>query len=537
MNLMQMSVSGGMLILAIVLIRALLINRLPKRTFLALWGIVLMRLLIPFSIPSIFGVFSLMNAQAPMQAPLVQATNPLPIVPMVQGLTRTAAQAVLEAGSMGRIVWLVGAMLCAAFFIGAYWRFRWTVKTALPIRRDEMDQWLKAHPLKRPIVILQTKRIAAPLTYGVFRPVILMPQNTDWSNTQQLNYVLSHEYVHITRYDTALKLILTLALCLHWFNPMVWVMYILFNRDMELSCDECVLRQFGEPSKSAYARTLIGMEETKSNLTPLCNHFSKHAIEERITAIMKYKKSSVAVLALAILLVTTTLAFAITATSEAPQENFPQNNPIAQATTYVTDAPQDIPIQWEPLPEYEQFGISYDGQGNMLFDGQLVRYFWDGYDIEPGMFATHYDCFNEAGVVDVHTLRSIIDNGDGSVDHFGALLDIVADSQQAFEERDIDWLKGGNVALAATAVSEEGSATPGRTFEEIFETYKDYGITFVASKDGGIGNVYYHGQLVKRFVDEDTGGGVFMLSSKDGGELVVHAVYDANGDLTGVEAK
>ena len=124
MNLMQMSVSGGMLILAIVLIRALLINRLPKRTFLALWGIVLMRLLIPFSIPSIFGVFSLMNAQAPMQAPLVQATNPLPIVPMVQGLTRTAAQAVLEAGSMGRIVWLVGAMLCAAFFIGAYWRFR-----------------------------------------------------------------------------------------------------------------------------------------------------------------------------------------------------------------------------------------------------------------------------------------------------------------------------------------------------------------------------------------------------------------------------
>ena len=108
----------------------------------------------------------------------------------------------------------------------------------------------------------------------------------DWKNEKQLQYVLSHEYVHIYRYDTVTKLIATLALCIHWFNPFVWVMYILFNRDIELACDESVIRQFGEKSKSAYSLMLINMEATKSGLLPFCNSFSKNAIEERITAII-----------------------------------------------------------------------------------------------------------------------------------------------------------------------------------------------------------------------------------------------------------
>ena len=141
--------------------------------------------------------------------------------------------------------------------------------------------------MKRPILVRQSDRISAPLTYGIFRPVILMPKKMDWKNEKQLQYVLSHEYVHIYRYDTVTKLIVTLALCIHWFNHFVWVMYILFNRDIELACDESVIRQFGEKSKSAYSLMLINMEATKSGLLPFCNNFSKNAIEERITAVMK----------------------------------------------------------------------------------------------------------------------------------------------------------------------------------------------------------------------------------------------------------
>lgn len=95
------------------------------------------------------------------------------------------------------------------------------------------------------------------------------------------------------------KLILVLAVCLHWFNPFVWVMYVLFNRDIELACDESVVRQCGEKARSAYALMLIDMEAKKSGLAPFCSSFSKNAVEERITAIMKMKKMTVTSLILA----------------------------------------------------------------------------------------------------------------------------------------------------------------------------------------------------------------------------------------------
>lgn len=104
--------------------------------------------------------------------------------------------------------------------------------------------------------------------------------------------MLEHEYVHIRRFDAVTKLAVIAALSLHWFNPFVWVLYFLFNRDIELSCDEAVVRRFGEHMKSAYAMTLIHMEEKKSGLSPLCNNFSKNAIEERIRSIMKIRKVS-----------------------------------------------------------------------------------------------------------------------------------------------------------------------------------------------------------------------------------------------------
>ena len=123
--------------------------------------------------------------------------------------------------------------------------------------------------------------------------------------------------MHIRRFDSITKLVLIAVLCVHWFNPLVWVMYILANRDIELSCDEAVVRLFGETTKAAYARALISMEETRSGLTPLCNNFSKNAIEERITAIMKIKKASIFSLVVALALVVgVTTAFA---TSAAPE--------------------------------------------------------------------------------------------------------------------------------------------------------------------------------------------------------------------------
>ncbi len=76
-----------------------------------------------------------------------------------------------------------------------------------------------------------------------------MPETTDWENTEHIQYILEHEFIHIKRFDAVTKLLLITAVSLHWFNPFVWVMYILLNRDIELACDETVIKHFGGKSK------------------------------------------------------------------------------------------------------------------------------------------------------------------------------------------------------------------------------------------------------------------------------------------------
>lgn len=114
----------------------------------------------------------------------------------------------------------------------------------------------------------------------------------NYSDTNQLEYVLTHELIHIKRFDMLAKWFLVVALCVHWFNPLVWVMYIFANRDIELSCDESVVRTFGEEKKTTYALALINMAESRRQSIPLYSNFSKNAIEERIVAIMKTNQSN-----------------------------------------------------------------------------------------------------------------------------------------------------------------------------------------------------------------------------------------------------
>ena len=337
MSLLQMSFTGGILILAVIVIRALAINMLPKKAFNALWGISVVRLMIPFSIQSVFSVYSLMGSHAPGNG--LQTIRVLPIGASGQAIPLTSS--VLNAAnavSTWTVVWAAGVLVCAVFFSLAYWKCRKEFQTSIPVGNDFTENWLSVHQQGRRISIRQSGRFSAPLTYGVLHPVILMPTSTKWENTDSLAYVLAHEYVHIRRFDSIRKLVLIVVLCVHWFNPLVWVMYILANRDIELSCDEAVVRFFGENTKAAYARALISMEETRSGLTPLCSSFSKNAIEERITAIMKIKKTTVFSLVLAgFIVVGTATAFATSANAQ-------QAESVGQGSgTEIVTKPDSIP--------------------------------------------------------------------------------------------------------------------------------------------------------------------------------------------------
>ena len=342
MSLLQMSFSGAVFITAVVMIRAAAINKLPKKTFLVLWELVMVRLLIPFSIPSVFSVYTLVTHGLSSAAlPEVTTDYNMPVVEGVFAATGGMEQPpadILSSVSLWFIVWCAGMIPAALFFVISYLRCLMEFRTALPVRSHYVEKWLEQQTLKRPVLVRQSDRISTPLTYGIFRPVILMPKKTDWKNEKQLQYILTHEYVHIYRYDTVTKLLAACALCVHWFNPFVWVMYRLFNRDIELACDESVIRQFGEKSKSAYSLMLINMEAAKSGLLPFCNNFSKNAVEERITAIMKMKKTSLfAICMAAMLIVGVTTTFATSAAGSDRESNTVQG-------TDFSDEEFDMPL-------------------------------------------------------------------------------------------------------------------------------------------------------------------------------------------------
>ncbi len=366
MSLLQMSFLGTVIILLIVVLRAVLINRLPKKTFLILWWIALIRLLVPFSIKSVTSIYSLLQSIYSDINPVrtAQTTTFLPIhgnMPEIaNGLSEAMVQRT-ESISILSVIWLAGLLLCFGFFAVSYIKCYREFRFSLPVENDILEAWKEKHPLKRSLSIRQTETIAAPLSYGVIRPVILMPKNTEWKNIYQLRYVLEHEYVHIRRLDMLTKLIMIAAVCIHWFNPLVWVMYILFNRDLELSCDETVVRRFGMDIKSVYATALISMEEKKSGLTPLCNSFSKNAIEERIRAIMKIKKTSkFAVIISAVLVICVTGGFATSASSlekktETAQENGETTVALNEVNIREDESLSSSDVEWWTAEEYAKW--------------------------------------------------------------------------------------------------------------------------------------------------------------------------------------
>ena len=308
------------MILFIVVIRALAIHRMAKTTFLALWMIAALRLLLPLSIPMPFKIHIDLDVFSDVVQKLPSGNIGFPIPGESRHAYDTGAvvsSPAAERISIFVILWLVGVLLLALYFSISYLRGMRKFRMSVPDNTPYIREWLNAHQIVRPIEVRSSDLISSPLTYGILHPVILLPKKLDRNDQAALQYVLTHEYVHIRRFDAITKILFAAVLCIHWFNPLVWVMYVLANRDIELSCDAWVIRMMGEKNRSSYALMLIKMEERRNGMSALWNHFGKNAISERIEAIMKFKKTSIwaCILALALIAGATT-AFAAARTDD-----------------------------------------------------------------------------------------------------------------------------------------------------------------------------------------------------------------------------
>lgn len=338
MTILKMNFLAGILILLIMSIRVVLLQYLPKKLFPVLWSIVLYRLLIPVFISSRFSICTLIYRiknrmiNANIFWKLAFPTNrdiANNLVSDIMSVVDTTGKRVVEENFI-KIFWIIGICICMLYCLISHFRCLMDYKMSLPVENAFIDDWMKKHSIRRKVNIRQSDKISTPLTYGVFYPTVLLPKTINWEDEAQLQYILTHEYVHIREFHILFKWLLVFTVCVHWFNPLVWIMYSLANLDIELSCDEMVVWMLGEKIRYAYALTLIEFEEKKNTFSPFANRFSKSLLEERMVLLMKTRKLSLKGIVASIAVV---IVLCVVFTTDSGQEDLRAVGMAAQATT------------------------------------------------------------------------------------------------------------------------------------------------------------------------------------------------------------
>ncbi len=282
-SLLEMSLMGGAMIALVHLIQLLFKSRLPHWVTAIMWGTVLVRLILPFSIPSPVSLLGLIKGT--------------PQTVMVTEWHSTVQASIFKA----EYFLLMGTTVCALLFLAAILRQKRVLDMALPVKMTpEMNSMLAIQKLSQSVRIYTSDRLSTPVAYGVFRPRIVLPAGRIIDD-EAMKYVITHECVHIKRRDVLKKLLLMLVVCLHWFNPLVWLMAATMRRDIELTCDQRVLMLCGIQARASYANILLSLETSKRFSGLLVNHFSRSPLETRIRSIMTVKKPAFSTILMAVL--------------------------------------------------------------------------------------------------------------------------------------------------------------------------------------------------------------------------------------------
>ncbi len=290
-TIFKMSITASYVILAVLLIR-LFFRKLPKIFSYALWLPVFIRLVFPSSFHSDFSFLNLINLKesaSPITSSYISRTisqlepsQAISALNTPQYFSTSLPDTSLMSESLflqtlikfASLIWAAGIVLLLLYSMLSYRRVLKTIKTATRIKSN----------------IFETDRISTPFVCGFFKPKIYLPIGLA---KEERSYVVLHEQTHIKRLDYLIKPMAFLLLILHWFNPLVWLAFVLMSKDMEMSCDEGVIKKMGITIKSRYSHLLVSLSVQKNQLqlgSPLA--FGENYITSRVKNVINYKKPS-----------------------------------------------------------------------------------------------------------------------------------------------------------------------------------------------------------------------------------------------------
>lgn len=290
-EVLNMSLTGCVVILAVILAR-LLLRRAPRIFSYVLWAVVLFRLLCPVSFSSQLSLLGFLQnepAQGGRMAYIPEGIGiaEQPEITLPDGIPADGLDASLPGGMVSasanpvQIILHVGALI---WILGVFVMLGYSAYSLLCLgNRLKSAVWEREN-------IYRIPGTGTPFVYGLFRPRIYYPCSLDG---EEKDYILVHEHIHIRRCDHITRMLGYLTLCVHWFNPLVWAAYVLSGRDMEMSCDEAVLRQMGNAVKKEYSASLLALASggKYSKRVPLA--FGERDTGNRIKNVLRYQKPRV----------------------------------------------------------------------------------------------------------------------------------------------------------------------------------------------------------------------------------------------------
>lgn len=360
-TVLNMSITGAYIAVAIMILR-LFMKKLPKKYSYLLWAILGIRLLCPFSFSSAVSVFNVLVTEKPevsygqmefipndieySEEPQITVSVP-PVndaineqLPPAQ--PNNSTNPMQTAMAVGAYIWAAGMLAMFVYTAVSYISVKKKVKNAALSDGN----------------VYTCASIETPFVFGIIKPRIYLPENI---SDEDIRYIIAHEQAHISRKDHIVKLVAMAALCVHWFNPMVWISYRLMTKDMELSCDEKALGGFDTDVKKAYANALlnISLKQNRLALGGVLN-FGESDIKSRIKGVLGAKKPKVIVTIIAVIAVIIAAVCLLTNAVKKEKEFAPIPDGVYVTDKLLYTAPQKDSY-WG-----DDNGLTYEIKGNTL---------------------------------------------------------------------------------------------------------------------------------------------------------------------------
>ena len=292
LKIVNMSISASWLVVAVLILR-LVLKKAPKWVNVLLWGIVAVRLICPFSFES---ALSLIPSAETFPEKIISGPSfdvQTGITPIDNRINDYLGDRYFEGVTVPTnngnnvmtiltIVWIIGILLLATYTVISYWRLHRKVDTAVRYKDN----------------IFQSENVSSPFVLGIINPRIYLPFSM---NEQDMEHVVAHEQAHIRRKDHWWKPLGFLLLTIHWFNPLMWLAYVLLCRDIELACDEKVIKGLSNEQRADYTQALVARSVNRRMIAACPLAFGEVGVKERVKSVMNYKKPAFWVIIIAVI--------------------------------------------------------------------------------------------------------------------------------------------------------------------------------------------------------------------------------------------